>query len=386
MKYINKYNNFIAEKLILDKLLLESNIVYSNKLRKALSKLPDNEIAKKLLEIENKDLNIISNYFDIDIDNSTILTFTPDRIVQEILNDNKEYVLFTGRNGGWLTNNIEANGEIFKKLGFEPKTEKVFRPNDNEPGEVISRVTSEKTNKTWCYVKFPSGEGVYNQEKLKPFIKDLGMIIFNKSRQEIRIGRAIRLILSADNITLPNAEIENFVNSLRSVISIMNDAFSRFEIVDGEDLGFWYNKKNYEFPDIGTLGDSCMAVGRNDWLEIYIKNPETVKLLILKSDNTDDKIIGRSLLWKLDDGRIMMDSIYTSRDSDRNIFIEYAKAKNYVVVDYGNKYTAHLKPGIDYDRYPSIDNMRHFNPESGEISNNRFIGSKELYWNNDGDF
>jgi len=101
MRSLNKYEEFIVEKLILEQLLLESNVIYSQKFKRALSKLPDNEIAQKLLEIENKDLEVVSNFFDIKIDNDNILTFTPDRVAQEILGDTREFVNYQGRRGGW---------------------------------------------------------------------------------------------------------------------------------------------------------------------------------------------------------------------------------------------------------------------------------------------
>jgi hypothetical protein len=384
MRSLNKYEDFIIEKLILEQLLLESNVIYSSKFKKALTKLPDNEIAQKLLEIENKDLEVVSNFFDIKIDNDNILTFTPDRVAQEILGDTREFVKYQGRRGGWLTNNIRTNGAIFARLGFTPTTEEVFQPNNNDAGEIISRVTSENTGKTWCYVKFPTGEGVYNIEKLRPIVEDKQKIVFTRSRQEIRIGRAIRVLLQTYNYPVTDAKIETFVNEFRAVLSIMNDVFSRFEIVEGDDLGFWYNRRNYEFPHNGTLGGSCQAVGNLNWLEIYIKNPQTVKLLMLKSENFDNKIIGRALLWTLDDGRQVMDTIYTSKDSDRNVFIEYGNAKGYLQMNYTDTFVAHINPG-EFDQYPSVDNMNNWDPKTGKISNRYFTGSTGIIWSENDD-
>ena len=381
MKHLNKYGNFIIEKLILEQLLLESNIIYSGKFKKVLSKMPDNEIAQKLIEIENKDLEVVSNFFDIKIDNDTILTFTPDRVAQQILNDEKEYVLYQGRRGGWLTNDVVKNGAIFARLGFTPQTEEVFHPNNTDPGEVVSRITSEKTGKTWCYVKFPTGEGVYNSEKLRAHVIDKPSLVFKRSRQEIRLGRAIRLLLTAYSVPVTDAQIELFVNDYRAAFSIANNVFSRFEIVEGAQLLYWYHRNRYEFPHQGMLGSSCQAVGREDWLQIYIDNPQTVKLLILKSENTDEKIIGRALLWTLDDGRTLMDQIYTSKDSDNRVFREYATAKGYVEINYRDTFTAHLNPKPEGFRvYPSVDNMRQWNKESGQISNKNFTGSREIIW------
>lgn len=383
MKYINEYNSFITEKLILEKLLLESNVIYSSKFKKALTKLPDNEIAKQLLDIENKDLDVVANFFDVKIDNDNILTFTPDRVAQQILSDNKEFVTYNGRRGGWLTNNVRTNATIFARLGFTPTTEEVYHPNQ-DPGEIISKVTSKKTGKTWCYVKFPNGEGVYNLEKLRPVVQDKQKIVFGRSRQEIRIGRGVRALLTANSLTAIDANIEDFVNKFRAVLAVMNDIFSRFDIVEGDDLGFWYNRRNYE-SQRGNLGSSCQAVGRLDWLEIYIKNPETVKLLILKSEDSDDKICGRALLWKLDDGRYLVDTIYVNKDSDANVYREYANAKGYALMNYNETFVAHVKPE-ECDKYPSVDNMNNWDPTTGKISNKSFTGSRYIAWTDqDGD-
>jgi hypothetical protein len=378
-----KYENFLLEKLI-----LESNVIYSDKFRKALTKMTDNQIAKQLLEIENKDIDVLSNYFDLKNDNENVITFTPDKVAQEIIKSNKELFNYVG-GGGCMTNNMEANAKIFQILGYTPKVDKcpVYHPRNDEAGEIISKTTSEKTGKTWCYVKFPTGEGVYDETKLRKANIDLNKTMFDKSRQEIRIGRGIRLLLGASGITVRDSDIEKFVNDFRATVKVMNDIFSNFEIVDGEKLLYWYHRKNYLEPNRGTLGTSCQAVGRPDWLEIYIKNPETVKLVILKSPDFPDKIIGRALLWNLDDGHKMMDYIYTSKDSDRKIFGDYAKHNGWYQIDEDGirTYTAHLTTRGEFDKYPSVDTMNNWNPETGEISNHSFPGSEDIIWSNDGD-
>ncbi len=378
-----KYNDFIFESL-----LLESNVIYSDKFRRVLGKMEGNPISQKLLEIENKDLDVIFNFLDVKIDNENVVTFTPDRIAQEVLKSNKEAVYYTGGHGGWLTNNVTANANIFTQLGYVPKAKDVYSPNHSEIGEVISRFKSEKTGKVWCYVKFEKGEGVYNEAKLKDAKDQIAKLVFAKNRQEIRIGRVVRGLLSAHKITgFSDSQIEKFVNDFRAILKVMNDAFSNFEIVDGEDLLFWYHRKNYLDPNKGNLGSSCQAVGRRDWLEIYIKNPETVKLVILRSEEKYDKIIGRALLWKLDDGSYLMDNIYVMKDSDQKIFLEYAKHNGWHAInnDYNKTFVAHVKP-MTFDRYPSVDNMNNWDPSTGKISNRNFSGSQYIEWSEDDDY
>lgn len=387
MKIVLEYKEFLSEKLLLESLILESNVVYSPKFKNVLSKMKDNNLAKTLLEVENQDLDITANFFDLKIDNDNVVTFTNDRAAQSILRLDKEMVLWNGNRGAWLTNS-EANQNIFRRLNYTapPIGTPVYQPTRTEIGEVISKWQSAKTGKTWAYVKFEGGEGVYNQERLKNAHDELKKKVFVSSRQEVRIGRAIRTILNAKGITFTDAEIESFVNEFRSILSVMNDVFSRFEIVDGEDLLFWYKRANYEFPHMGNLGSSCQAVGRRDWLEIYIDNPDTVKLLILKSFDSPDKILGRALLWNLEDGRKLMDYIYVSKDSDKGVFKEYARSKGYIIREESNEnwvaYTK-SKPG-GYESYPSVDTMRYWDKESGKISNRSFPGCETIIWDDDG--
>lgn len=386
---ITKYLNY-KEELILEQVyqsILESKIVYSDRFNKVLSKI-DSPISNDLKEIEAKDIDVNFNFFDISKDNENVITFTPDRIANQLISEKKHTVKYTGGNGGWLTNNPVANANIFEQLGYIPKTKEVYAPSRNEIGEIISTIKSDKTQKVWCYVRFVGGEGVYNREKLEDFNDEKNQFIFTRNRQEIRIGRIIRALLTANNITgHTDADVEKFVNQFRATIHVMNDVFSRFRIVEGDELGFWYHRKNYLDPHRGSLGSSCQAVGNLDWLEIYIKNPETVKLLILMAEDNDNKIVGRALLWKLIDGSTLMDRIYSMKDSDANIFVEYAKVNNWYSVnggDWDKTYVAYVKP-IEFDQYPSVDTMNNWDPSTGKISNKSFKGSKYIVWSENGD-
>ena len=75
---LKKYLEFINESM---ELILESDIVYSDKFRLALSKI-ENPLSKTLLGIENKDLDVRSNYFDILMDKNDTVSFIPDRRAQ----------------------------------------------------------------------------------------------------------------------------------------------------------------------------------------------------------------------------------------------------------------------------------------------------------------
>ena len=171
------------------------------------------------------------------------------------------------------------------------------------------------------------GQGVYNQDKLRLIdtVSALMREVWSKNRQDIKVGRGARALLRSAGVTdILDKDFEAFVNLFKATIDKLNDKFSYFNVVSGDDIHYWYGSKNY-YERRGTLGSSCMAGADESWLEIYTANPNQVSLVIFKSQDDDSKIVGRSLLWTLNDGKKFMDRIYTINDSDVNLFREFAK-------------------------------------------------------------
>lgn len=123
-------------------------------------------------------------------------------------------------------------------------------------------------------------------------------------------------------------DIERFTNELISRIKMIRAGDdSKVEVVKGEDIKKWYNRNNYQSLS-GQLGSSCMGdPDCGKFLGIYVYNPEVVSLLILK--NSNDKLIGRALLWELQDGKYFMDRVYCTTDYDTKLFIKYANDNGY---------------------------------------------------------
>jgi len=71
-------------------------------------------------------------------------------------------------------------------------------------------------------------------------------------------------------------------------------------------------------------------------IEFYALNTDVVKMLVLYSNNTKTKIVGRALIWKLStfDGvetdRYFMDRIYTSHNYQDSFFMKYAENHKYL--------------------------------------------------------
>ena len=387
---IKKYLDFINESL---EFLLESNIVYSNNFKKVMSKI-EHPLAKAILDIENQDHPVRNNYLDVNLKANDKLGFIPDRKAQEILGDTKVYVNFVGSGGGWLRNK-EVNQGIFDKLGYtyEEGTNPYDAPS-TEVGEVISETTSETSGKKYAWVKFPGGQGVYNVEKLR-IVDNKEKALWSKGRQEIFVGRGIRALLTSAGIKFLDKDLEEFVNLYKATVDKMNDRFQYFQSVKDHEIGHFYNYRNYKERS-GSLGSSCMSNVNPDYFDIYISNPDVCELVILKSEEDDSLIVGRALLWTLSDGKKFMDRIYTIKDSDVQLFRDWAKENGWYSKQYNSSsdsgraidpntgeqvdlgtIVVDIKKGF-YEAYPYLDTLKYFKPGNGTLSNRRSGGEEYI--------
>ena len=185
------------------------------------------------------------------------------------------------------------------------------------------------------------------------------------------IGRWVRHIFNDVRQTpIKNEDIENFVNAYKSTYDKINKGSENFELVKGEDIRYWYLEDRYEEVK-GQLGNSCMRYQRcQEYLDIYVENPESCSLLILKG-KTPDKIIGRALIWTINEGpgvvgRKFMDRIYTINDSDKLLFEAYAKEHD-ILKSQNSSYKIKVKEGR-YDYYPYMDTLTCYDYEKGILS------------------
>lgn len=188
----------------------------------------------------------------------------------------------------------------------------------------------------------------------------------------------------------PGNDIESFVNEYKAKV-VKNKTF---ELVDGDDIIYWYSMDNYN-QNGGTLNNSCMKYDDcEDYLYFYKKNKSKVSLLILKDGADENKIRGRALVWKLDipEGRYFMDRIYTVYDSDIKLFTDYATKEGWLYKkrqSYTDKTIIDPKSNTEdvinltvknmYDtgEYPFMDSLIYYN--GVDLSNQyETLGSKDL--------
>jgi len=333
-----KYNDYISEQAIYD-LLLESKLVYSKKFIGFLTKMKSNPISKKLIDLYTKDINIQHNFIDIGSEKDTV-SFTPDRKVQELEKDKVEVYKVT-EDGRYLTNS-SANDKIFELLGYQKgEGDNVWSPTVDTLGIIFKEVVSPRSGKIFVWFKgIDEHEGkqtVLNKEALERSDEGSSYKIWSTSRNNIKIGRIVRSILTSAKETFTDKDVEDFVNLYKSTYDVMANALVRFDIVEGDQIAYWYSHKRYA-KEGGVLGNSCMADVSDKYFDIYVDNPEVCKLIIFYDEdgNIDvstgkyksNKILGRCLLWTTNKGQVM-DRIYTSRDSDVDLFKEFGKKNGF---------------------------------------------------------
>lgn len=247
-------------------------------------------------------------------------------------------------------------------------------------GQSVNIVSLHKMRDRWNFYLVEIGGG-----KLLPVLTSGVKIEGNKS--SISIGKAIRSILKLNGIQFTDKELEEFLNEFKSLVN-EKDSLDKFEIVSGEDIRKWYLTDNNDNSVNGTLQGSCMnGYSQQDYLDIYVKNDDIVRLLILKS-LTGDKIVGRALLWELTDGRIFMDRIYTSEKYQEQIFKNYAiqrgwlyrvqqSALNTDIVTSDGLDVGRINVQLDrseFSYYPYMDTLKWINTGSDKLSNIKISG------------
>jgi len=204
----------------------------------------------------------------------------------------------------------------------------------------------------------------------------------SKTRQEMSVGKIVNKLFPDK---FKQTDIEKFINDFKAEIG---KSFADFRLVEGEDIRKYYLEDNYENQQQGDINSSCMKHDyAQKYLDIYAKNPEKCKLLILMSDKNPKKIKGRALVWmgtRKPTSRIYMDRIYVINDADEKLYIDYAIEHNWLYkahqvmhdasyIENGKRvYSSvaiQLNPN-NFDKYPSLDTLAYYTPSTGRLGSN----------------
>jgi hypothetical protein len=384
--FINFNNN-----LLLESLIMESQIHFSEKFVDILKQISKNKIAKEVLKIhkDKLDKNFTQNYIDAGSQKDEA-TFTADRKAKEFFGkegDIKYKVVSTDR---YLTH-ASVNNYLYKELGYEKPDSDPWSPMVGTVGIIKAEAKSNRSDKVYAWFETEDGRRtVINKSALVNY-DDKYNQIWSLYRSNIKVGRLMRSILNAAEVSFTDKEMEEFVNSYKSSYDIMSNAFLKFDLVKGNDIAYWYDSDNYESED-STLGSSCMANVDSSFFKLYTKN-KNCSLLILYSDNkgkitdgkyTSSKIKGRALVWQTKGGDVFMDRVYTNNDSDVELFKKYAYDKGWWCKTHQNssrsfsatngksskaaEYIVELEKS-EFTHYPYVDTLSLINFSKNIISN-----------------
>jgi hypothetical protein len=397
---ICKFNNFIIESIIED-IILESIVFKSDftYILRDISKEASNgedRIADVLLSLIGKDININQNYiglsdevdkitfipedkvkFDrVKVINGTVIDAGKPKVHQIVIDagiptDVGELVMLQPID--FSVNNIVNDWKLIKRYNLDDVTDTIFS------GYILyhlqNNVDPSKFIVAYRHIRSDASEPIE-------------LIITTVGANKLKIGRYINrlLDLSLDKEQRKKytaADIEKFVNLFISKMEFNKNSLDNFQIVKGEEIKKWYNGDKY-FSKTGQLGQSCMQYDKcQNFFDIYIKNPDTCQLLILK-DSTSDRILGRALLWKTDKGNCI-DRVYTTKDSLIPLFDKWAKINNYKNAYKGEEvYNVQVEP-TDYVKYPYMDTFKFYIMDKGILTNKQPKGDHLVLQSTDGD-
>lgn len=393
-----RYDDYISES-ILSELITESNVVYSKSFMNILKRMKSNNVAQNLLSLYSTELDIQHNYIDL-TDQKDTVSFTPDRKAKELLSTEEKTwrVIHDER---YLTHS-NLNNHIFTALDYEKPDGEPWSPAVGTIGTILHEVTSQTSGKIFAIFKGESGEmTVLNKVALED-CSEINSKIFLTSRNNIKIGRLSRAILSTSSIKFTDKDIEDFTNQFKATFDSIGDAFSLFEVVQGDDIAFWYQRENYLSGD-GSLNNSCMGSRDSNFFDIYTNNPQ-VSLVILRDIDDQNKISGRAILWdaNLESSQKIkfMDRIYTTIQSDVELFKQFAEKNNWwwkkrQSYELGGKITNGVDETgenicckldfVDFDYYPYVDTLC-FIDTRRHIASSSNINSDRALRDTDGDW
>ena len=209
------------------------------------------------------------------------------------------------------------------------------------------------------------------------------------NRVDVRVGRFVRRFLGEE---FTDSQIEDFVNKWKSSFETKGE---KFEFRKGNGIVEAYDTTNYSGEySYNPLWNSCMN-DRTDLVEFYLYVEKLEMVVLLDSEN---KILGRSLLWLDDEGRKFLDRVYYINDKDYYKFISIAKEKGWFYkkrnISGGSSWVLNsseqfVKTRIKYpvesipEYFPYVDSFYYLDDKNGYLSN--YEPNSSYYFLNDTD-
>lgn len=396
-----KYSEYITESKL--ELLLEANMQFSEDFLSVVARVKS-PISEKILKLYNTDIDVDTNYIDVS-DKENFLEFKSDRRVETACVINRPGEIY-----GVLSKNLFPSFASIYNDGDSSYGE-TFRDyiDVDQPARIVSKLNSDDDRlPPSLRSQIDRGQTIYHIQwnfdgkNYECIIAGSGIRKGEKSvkPQEVRVGSLIQSLLKKSGEEVDGSELEDFVVKFNSEVkSRKENIFRDFQIVKGEDIRNYYLYNSYE-SDEHTLGSSCMRHNRcQDYLDIYVKNPNQVSMVILFSEKNPGKIRGRALLWtnpvydtiRRDsndnneyEGKPFMDRIYVNNSPDTELFKKFAKKSGFIYKQYqdyskegfmfGDELTKIQRievklDNVSFDQYPYVDTLSFYTPWRGKLNN-----------------
>jgi len=317
-------------------------------------------------------IEINNNKFE---DGDEITFLFDDTIIQgeiHIPNDDEYFILHNERSY-WYDDNPISNG--YKYAWF-------FRLEDNIDNFIFHRInikklfkyTEKHINKSIRYFLMNQSPNLYhlfylNLEPIEKYeyireSETQGHIeLKSKERNKklsTKIGRlAGKLVSSFNDIVKTNPKNTLFQFKDKDIERLHNQWMAahvseiRYAIFKGEDILKGYTSTNY-CKGQGTLHNSCMT-DKKHILDLYTKNPDNVSLLVFYAQDEPEKIAGRTLIWKCNDGEFYNDKIYFTQDWFEFAYQNVCNNLGFKRI-YGKDDTCSVTlKNLNFKRYPYLD-------------------------------
>lgn len=163
----------------------------------------------------------------------------------------------------------------------------------------------------------------------------------------------IKFALDREKIELTDSDVEYIANRMKQYF--MDNKVEVVEI-KGKEIKDAYLLNNYsQEHDLGDLANSCMRYDQCQyWLNLYTENPDKISMLVLKQRGRG--IIGRALVWTLNNGERALDRVYGSQPT-QNLITEYAneqgiRSKKYLLTN-----GIVTLENYEFESYPFLDTL-----------------------------
>lgn len=229
-------------------------------------------------------------------------------------------------------------------------------------------------------IKFTSDRQL--QRKLSSGLEPMNVFNGSISLQMGAVGRSISKILSDNGIECEHTDILDFVPKWKSAyvtyINKKNQEDFPIDEVRGEEIRDWYLEDNYCYDARelykGTISKSCMRFEEcQDYLDIYVRNPEKISLIILTEKKEGKETLrARALLWNTENNGYYLDRVYYTSSEELELIWNWAVEKYKVETGHHKKMPklfCKLKPGERYSAYPYMDTMCYYDKNKAILYN-----------------